>query len=514
MTQRKYSIIFSSLLMILAPATAWSEPSEPDQPAVLVAPPATTGSGTPETPAASANAGADSAASTQEQAAKDPEAKTEAPKKPVPYPKSRGYGTQHETEPPRYVRPLSENELLDFKEVDWLDFGLTTRMRYEYRDDDYRHGERVLDDPILLKSNLYLGIREIADPFRFGMEFQDSRWFDSRFDDTDREVNENDFIQLFGELYFKNALGPDRPLRFQAGRLAFEYLDRRLISRNPWRNTTNNFDGFRIILGQDTNDWQLDILAVQPVERRLRQPDHADEETWFYGAIGSWRRWSPGITLEPYYLMLDQDRKGNGIDQELHTLGLRGFGLFGKSGFDYDFDVIWQCGNSGDRRHRAFAGTGEIGYTFKHDWKPRLSLFGGYASGDRDPNDGVNERFNRLYGFARPWSASDYIIFENVIAPKLRLEFQPHAKLRVDAGYGGYWLASDSDSWRNANLRDPTGESGDFIGQEMDVRFRWKVNNHTDLALGYAYFIPGDFTENTTDADDSDFFYLELTLTF
>jgi len=430
------------------------------------------------------------------------------------YPRSRGYGTQQEPQPPRYVKLLSKHELLDFKEVDWLEFGLTTRARYEYRDDNYRRAERVLDEPILLKSNIYLGIREIADPFRFGLEFQDSRIFNSDFPESDRDVNENDFIQLFAELYFRNALGPDRPLRFQAGRMAFEYLDRRLISRNPWRNTTNNFDGFRIILGQETNDWQLDILAVQPVERRLSRPDRADEERWFYGVIGSWRRWSPHITLEPYYLVLDEDRKGAGLDRELHTLGLRGFGLFGQSGFDYDFDLIWQCGNSGDLRHRAFASTGEIGYTFKHVWKPRVSLFGGYASGDRDPADSVNERFDRLFGFARPWSASDYIIFENLITPKLRLEFQPHAKVRVDAGYGAYWLASDSDSWRNANLRDRTGSSGDFIGQELDTRIRWKVNDHTDLTVGYAYFIPGDFTENTSDADDSDFFYVELTLTF
>jgi hypothetical protein len=428
---------------------------------------------------------------------------------------SRGYGTTKETEPPKYVKPLSARKLPGFEDVTWLDFGLDTRMRAEIRDDDYRQTRLIRENPILLKSRLYLGIREIADPFRFVLELQDSQIFNNEFPATVRDEDNLDFLQAYGELYFKNALGPDRPLRLQYGRMAFEYLDRRLISRNPWRNTTNNFDGFRAILGQPKNDWQLDILAVQPVELRLHQRDRTDEETWFYAIIGAWRRWAPHIVLEPYYLVLDQDRKDFTLDdREIHVFGLRGYGLIGKTGFDYDFDVVGQVGESGQRDHKAFGATGEIGYTFTHPWKPRAAFFVGYASGDRLADDRFTERFDRLYGFARPWSAQDYITWENIITPKLRFDFQPHAKIKIDMSYGAYWLASDSDAWTRANRRDRTGNSGDEIGQEMDIRTRFQVDPRLEIVLGYSHFIPGDFTKNTGPADDSDFFYVETTLQF
>ena len=41
--------------------------------------------------------------------------------------------------------------------------------------------------------------------------------------------------------------------------MAYETLDRRFIARNEWRNTTNAFEGFRLNLGQEANDWEVDM---------------------------------------------------------------------------------------------------------------------------------------------------------------------------------------------------------------------------------------------------------------
>ncbi|NDH69672.1 MAG: hypothetical protein EBY22_17605, partial [Gammaproteobacteria bacterium] len=37
--------------------------------------------------------------------------------------------------------------------------------------------------------------------------------------------------------------------------MAFDAVDRRLITRNRNRNTTNTFDGFRLRLGDETLPW-------------------------------------------------------------------------------------------------------------------------------------------------------------------------------------------------------------------------------------------------------------------
>lgn len=468
------------------------------------------------------------------------------------YVERKSYGTGRETEPPRYVKQLNKTWLKDingFEDVDWLDIGLDYRLRYEYRDNDFRRSTDTLDEPILLRTRGFVAIKNILDPLRFTLEVEDARRNHSQFTrefDT-RDVNYAEPIQAYLELFFKETplgkddLGNDRPISIKVGRHAFEYTDRRLLARNEWRNTTNNFQGVRATIGQQKNDWQLDILALKPVQRFTNQLDEVDHAQDFYGVIGDWRRWSEYVTLQPYYFLLQQDGDkvkydANGkpvaatakIDRHIHTAGLRAFGVLGKSGWDYDASYIKQWGDqdriSGGKitnlDHDAYAYNAEIGYSFKHPWKPRLSAFYGFASGDKDQNDLGNERFERLFGFARPWSNNDYFQMENLSAPKVRAEFEPPVSwlpgLKIDAGYSWYRLDSAKDRWNSANLRDATGKSGKDVGEEFDVRVRFPINNFVSANLGYAHFWAGDFTETTSQKidpsrrDDSDFLYVEI----
>lgn len=454
-------------------------------------------------------------ATTQEKPAGDAPAKEEKKddKPKSYYVPSKAYGARLETEPPAYAKPLSMRGWDAVKDVDWLDFGLEHRMRIEARDDDLRRDRLVHDTQFLHRTRLYLGVHDIIDPFRFAVEFQDSRQFGSIFPENDRDVDENDVLQAYGELYFKDLLGPGQPLRFQAGRMSFDYIDRKLFSRNRWRNTTNSFDGFRLQLGQQSGPWQVDFLAAQPVERLLIKPDHGDDERWFYGVVGAWRKWSKYITIEPYYFHLDEQRKApTGVDRHIDTIGFHLYGPIAGTNFDWDTNTAFQFGDDGPRDQCAFATFGELGYTFKHDWKPRLSVSGTYGSGDRDPLDNNTERFDRLFSSNHFRSTSDYIYWTNIISPKVRLEFQPTKKLKLDGAYGTYWLASDSDTFGATTRRDRNGNSGDFAGQEIELRARYQLHEKIELEVGYSYFIQGEFIDNTGPSDDSDFFYFQTTI--
>lgn len=483
------------------------------------------------------------------------------------YVERRSYGTQKETDPPRYVKQANKTWLKDvdydtFADVDWLDLGLEYRARWEHRDNDFRRADENLDEPLLLRTRAYVGIKNILDPLRLAIELQDSRRNNGDYTrefDT-RDVNQADILQAYLELNFKQSflgkddLGNERPIWIRAGRHAWEAIDRRLIARNEWRNTTNTFQGVRAQIGDKKNDWQVELLAVKPVQRfttRLDEVDHAQD---LYGAIGDWRGWSEYVTLEPYYLLLKQDgdkveydtggreiTRGTlnaKIDREIHTAGLRAYGVVGNSGFDFDASYVKQWGYQ-DRRnrnngrleaeedHNAHAYNAEIGYSWKHPWKPRVSAFYGVASGDKNPTDGSNERFERLFGFARPWSNDDYIQMENIRTPKLRIEFDPKLSflndVRVDTGFSWYYLDSATDRWNaGANLRDRTGNSGKELGKEFDLRVRFPLGQYAALNLGYAYFWAGDFVRDSvqipannndpTRRDTSEFFYTELTL--
>ncbi len=424
----------------------------------------------------------------------------------------RAWGTALEAEPPDYARRLDETGIPGLESMDWLEFGLEHRTRFELRDDDYRRDALVRDEQFLLRSRGYVGIRRILDPLRLGLEFQDSRQFASRFPERPTDVNEADFVQAFAELYFDDAVA-ERPLRLAAGRFTLDVADRRLVNRNRWQNAMNTFDGFRLRLGEPRDDWQMEAFSTQVVDVRLREFDRPDEERRFHGLTAAWRRWSRIITLQPYWFLLEEDRRDRaGADRAIHTVGLHGYGLAGDSGLDYDFSVMAQYGEDGPRRHRALASYGELGYTFAHPWKPRVAAAVVCASGDGDPDDSLSERFDRLFVTARHWSTLSLFTIENVIGPKLRASVRPARWLSCDAGCGVYWLARDEDGWPMAGRRDPAGRSGSFVGQELDVRLVFRLNPRVDVETGYACFLPGRFARETGPADDSDFLYVQTTV--
>jgi hypothetical protein len=385
---------------------------------------------------------------------------------------------------------------------------------------------------------------------RFTLEVEDAQRNNSQFtrDFDTRDVNKAEPIQAYLELYFKNSilgkddLGNDRPISIKAGRQAFEYLDRRLFARNEWRNTTNNHQGIRVAFGQKKNDWQLDLLALKPVQRFTQRFDEVNHSQDIYGAIFDWRRWSDVATLQPYYYVFKQDgdkvnytaggfpeSDSNKIDRSIHTSGIRAFGVIGKTGFDYDANYVKQWGSqektlNGQRLdHEAYSYNAEIGYSPKHPWKPRFSTFYGFASGDKNPHDAKNQRFDAQFGFARPWSNNDYFDMVNISAPKVRVEFEPPVSwldlLKVDAGFSWYTLASDTDRWRGGDLQYTSGKNGGKdVGKEYDVRLRFPINQYVSANLGYAYFWAGDFTKTETQKADpsrtenSSFLYAEFSI--
>ena len=114
------------------------------------------------------------------------------------------------------------------------------------------------------------------------------------------------------------------------------------------------FLGYRVRFGKQQNDWDLDTFALQPLERLKYQWDKPDEDTWFYGGILSIRRWSEFITIQPYFM----GRKVNGdptnsvvrsrkADQDIYAPGLRVYGVFPNSNFDFDADINKQFGRVG-----------------------------------------------------------------------------------------------------------------------------------------------------------------------
>ena len=74
------------------------------------------------------------------------------------YTEPGSYGTKRESDPPNYVRDLKALGFSGVQEVDWINIGLDTRNRTEYRQNDIRRTPTFSDDvPVLFKSRAYFG---------------------------------------------------------------------------------------------------------------------------------------------------------------------------------------------------------------------------------------------------------------------------------------------------------------------------------------------------------------------
>jgi hypothetical protein len=164
----------------------------------------------------------------------------------------------------------------------------------------------------------------------------------------------------------------------------------------------------------------------------------------------------------------------------------------------------------------------EAGYTFVAPWSPRLVLQFDYASGDDNPNDDNNNRFDTLFGARRfdfgPTGIYGPFARSNLISPGYRLIMKPQATFEVMFAHRLYWLASDRDAWTTSGVRDSTGKSGSYLGVQPEIQLRWDVlPGNVSLEAGAAYVFSGEFVDdapNSNDEGDSSYAYVQTVFTF
>jgi hypothetical protein len=59
-----------------------------------------------------------------------------------------------------------------------------------------------------------------------------------------------------------------------------------------------------------------------------------------------------------------------------------------------------------------------------------------------------------------------------------------------------FWLAQESDaSTKPLNLQDVTGQSGRYIGQQIELTSRWDVNGSLAIETGWTHLFKGKFAK-------------------
>lgn len=427
---------------------------------------------------------------------------------------------------------------------DWLKVSGEQRTRYETLHDQFRvrtptpYGAD--EDVLALRTSLRFdvdferaaGSLEILDSHQFGID-------PSGFADTTM-VDTADVLQAYGEGKLGKLGEGKHSLR--AGREAIDLGSRRLMARNAYRNTINAFTGFDWIWKDETSQvrafWMLPVDRLPNDFASLRDNDWELDvqtmDTQFAGLFWT-RKGEDGSSVEAYVLGLEE----NGVAtrrRELLTPGVRWFSntvnnqpLDRKNAWFWEVELIGQVGeskvntNTGSPTldHLAGLAHAQIGYAFDAPLQPAVQVAYDYVTGDQDPNDRKNERFDTLYG-ARRWEYGPTGIWgavarANLNSPELRLLLTPAKGWQFMLACRGVWLAEARDSWTSAGIRDASGNSGNHVGEQIEARLRWDVVPQSfDIEVGGAVLLAGSFQERATggDREDATYGYVQTTFRF
>jgi hypothetical protein len=377
---------------------------------------------------------------------------------------------------------------------DWLILGGEHRTRYENMNGQFRRDLRTVDEQLALRTRLVFGIKEILDPFRFTVELQDSR---AQFSKTGSNVNDNhvnklDIQQLTMDFVTSDFWGMGQSV-LNLGRVNMDlgHGERaRWIARNNYRNASNAYDGFHWRLG-DSSGFQSHIFAAWPVDRLLTQTDrwfnNNDNFLW-----GGYFLLPPLIPNMPWLRteLMYHGHRSREAHRDFNMLGFRLIKEGGVGEWEFEVESEYQFGDINQFADFAQFYHGEVGYTFDLPWKPQLLLRFDYASLGFDILYGRRSFEMTPTGILGPFQRSNFAF------PGYRVLLTPTNRFYMFAQHRAAWMVDPTGPWVGTGLQDPTGQSGNFLGQTVEFRARWQALDNVFLQWGYMYFAVGPFARN------------------
>jgi hypothetical protein len=284
-------------------------------------------------------------------------------------------------------------------------------------------------------------------------------------------------------------------------------------------NVRQSFDGARATLRW--NEWQFDAFAARPVETKTGVfDDGPDPHSKFWGLYGV----APfpllaGGKADFYYLGVERDsaRLNQGTARELrHSIGTRLWG--NHSGWDWNFEFVYQFGTFGDGDISAWTATSDTGYTFAHaPWTPRLGLKADVTSGDRNPNDKDLQTFNPLFPKGAYFSETSLIGPQNHIDVHPGIELHPTRTVTLNADVDFFWRESTHDGVYNVGqtvVRSDGNGGSSYVGSQATAQIEWRLQRHLTWTANYAHFFAGAFLHENPPDKDVNYFSTWITFRF
>jgi hypothetical protein len=454
------------------------------------------------------------------------------------------------------LAPIEKNPLCFFGGKICFDF--EERFRWEIRSDnfDFADSAHTVNDDNWFLQRARLGLKvNVSDWVRLYAQVQDSREINSNRADVPGLLGAEgddafDLRQAWVEIGNPKAF----PLSLRAGRQLLSYGDEWLVGSFDWNNIGRTFDAVK--LRREQQGWWAEGFAssvVVPERGSYNQSDFFNGNETDRGQIFSGLYVSSSIipvqATDFYVFHLhenDSDRyqPNDRGDSNFFTIGTRiaskpgafaphteSLSKDGKAvveasarpvGLDYNAEFAFQTGSVRGQDLTAFAAHGALGYTFDHEWLPRVAVGYSFATGDDDPRDREIQTFQNLFPTNHKfYGQMDLFAWQNLHDLEINFKVQPLRQVTVRADYHVFWLETTEDAWYRANgivtvrpLNEAARSASNFAGSEVDFLFTWQVTKAMQLEGGYSHFFAGDYLRDTGPGDDADFGYLQAKFTF
>ena len=270
------------------------------------------------------------------------------------------------------------------------------------------------------------------------------------------------------------AWGPGEVFDLTVGRQEWILHEQRLIGATDWHPAGRSFDGVRAAFA---GSWAGGDVAVA----RLADPNtpaHA-----LGGGILAWGRggWVSDVAQIDAVLIIDSDESTDRVRETAGAWGRWQAGQFSGRAEGYG-----QFGSVGDASIGAFMFGAQVTWTSPGPWKPAVTLWYDFLSGDADPTTGTVAAFDTLYATNHKfYGIMDVATFRTGGAvdgrglqdaavkfsmnpiEALQVRLDVHAFLAANAQGGTVEIGEEIDLWATATLAKPLSLEG---GGAM---FRW-----------------------------------------
>jgi len=414
------------------------------------------------------------------------------------------------------------------------------------------HRSDKKDDSYILNQTRLWADADVNEHLRVFIQLQDSRAWGSEGStigegtaagNTSNAGGENSMLDLHQGYADLRKLF-EMPLTVRLGRQEIIWGDHRVIGNFVWSNVGRVFDAARFM-------WDTDTIHAEAFASKVDEDGFTTAGTNGNGGGSSdenlyatqlaFKKLIPSALLELMYICKsDQDDSatnatlvatGNtaaaGDPINIHDFGARIDGKIPNlDAMDYTLESHVQVGNYGKQNQEAWAFAGKTGYTFKDvAWTPRIGFEYDYASGDSDRTDGTHETFDNLYP-TNHWQGiygfEDLVSWQNMHDFRGQVKVVPTKKMTAQVDYHYFLVAEEADGWYLANAALATGTrpgagyntSDDELGQEVDLTVSYDLYKNVKILAGYSYFAAGDWIENNIGDTDTNWAYLQTTVTF